>query len=120
MNELTLRERIASAIAAEIVAGIEGRIPKGQAIARGTANVMEIIGERPAERLRRENAAALKLMAEFKANGKGRAAAMIAARLIAVDKNDPAELEKLAQRFRRLWREHEKNERYSFAAQTQE
>jgi hypothetical protein len=61
--------------------------------------------ERTAERRRRENAAALAQMAELHRQGKGRDAASIVARQMAVDPHDPHEVDMIAQRLRRLWRD---------------
>ena len=60
------------------------------------------IGKRdPAhERLARENAAALALMADMHRRGQGRHAASSAARRFASDPHDPLECEMLAQRWR--------------------
>ena len=71
--------------------------------------------ERPAERRRRENAWALGRMEKLHHAGKGRSAAMITAKELAIDPGDPAEVEIIAQRLRRLWRQHpKKNEQCSF------
>jgi hypothetical protein len=61
--------------------------------------------ERPSERLARENAAAMELMAGMHARGQGRSAATAAGRRFAADPHDPLECEMKAQRFRRLWRQ---------------
>lgn len=74
--------------------------------------------ERPAEKFRRQAAEALATMAELKAAGRGPAAATIVAKRMAADPSDATEIEHLAQRFRRLWREREINERRSVAAET--
>jgi hypothetical protein len=61
--------------------------------------------ERPAEHRRRKNATALAQMAELHRQGKGRDAASIVARQVAVDPHDPHEVDMIAQRLRRLWRD---------------
>ena len=56
------------------------------------------------QRLQRENADALAQMAELERQGNRRGAAAVVARRIAVNKRDPAEIETIAQRLRRLRR----------------
>jgi hypothetical protein len=83
----------------------------------GTTSAREgvVARDRPSDRLRRENSLALAIMADHEAAGRGRHGAVSAAKRLALDPYDPAELEKLQQRFRRLRRDAQKNERCSVA-----
>ena len=78
----------------------ERHIAPSVAAARGVDRILSLIGsdERPAERIARENAEALRLMAEL---GDGPGAAMKVARRWS---DDPHERHNLAQRFRNLRR----------------
>jgi hypothetical protein len=81
-----------------IIADIRRGIPDAVVVARGVERLTAIIegDERPAERIRRENASALLEMAAF---GNGRDAARKVADRWSLD---PYTRERLAQRFRRL------------------
>jgi hypothetical protein len=87
-------------IVCAIVADVERRVATEVIVARGLERLLLIIegDERPAERLRRENASALLEMAAL---GNTRDAAMQVARRRS---SDPHTREMLAQRFRRLRR----------------
>jgi hypothetical protein len=76
------------------------------------------LAERPSERCARENRLALEIMRDFHASGRGRCGAASAAKRLATDPSDPLELEKLQQRFRRLWRDAKKNEHCSVGNET--
>jgi hypothetical protein len=92
----------------QAVADVIGRrLSLDVAVARAVAQLGgddEAPRERPAERRQRENADALTQMAELEQGGQRREAAMIVAKRMAIDRNDPAEVAILAQRLRRLRR----------------
>ena len=100
-----------TAVRAALVAAIEQRITVEQAVARVVSRLFHDEpaetdrAERPSERLRRENETALAGMLSLETRGKSRQAALIVARRLAQNPRDPAELERLAQRFRRLRRQ---------------
>ncbi len=87
-----------------IVADVERRVATEVVVARGVERLLMIIegDERPAERMRRENASAL---LEMEALGNTRNAAMQVARRRS---NDPNTRHNLAQRFRRMRRQKSK------------
>lgn len=94
-------QHIAGLVAAvrAIVADVERRVAREVVVARGVERLSTIIeSERPAERIRRENASAL---AEMEARGNTPNSAMQVAKLRS---KDPHTREMLAQRFRRLRR----------------
>jgi len=84
-----------------IVADVERRMARAVVVARGVERLKAIVegDERPAERYRRENDAALREMA---ARGNSRDSARQVARLFS---SDPHTREMLAQRFRGLRRQ---------------
>jgi hypothetical protein len=90
-----------------LVAVVEARLPLGTAAKLLAAAALggpaeAVPAERPADRYRRENAEALAIMAKQEGRGRGRrSAARTAARDPATDPHDPAEVERLSQRFRR-------------------
>jgi hypothetical protein len=113
--------RLAAVVGAAVrdaIAATTRDVPLGSAVATVTAAVVAAIGgdgdamnasvarspERPAERRRRENAAAMVEMDELERQGRRRDAAMIVARRTAINPHDPNEIEMLAQRLRRLRR----------------
>jgi hypothetical protein len=102
-------DRLAAAVR-EIVADVERRVAPSIIVARGVERLTLLLfdtDERPAERIRRENASALLEMA---ARGNTRDAAMKVAKLRS---QDPHTRQMLAQRFRRL-RRRTKNKRTLF------
>ena len=103
---------VTAAVRAAVTAVIEHGLPVHEAVTAAVTRHLGGVGvdninsppERPAERLARENAAALALMEDMHRRGQGRHAASSAARRFAIDPHDPLECEMLAQRWRRLWR----------------
>jgi hypothetical protein len=112
-----LAATVYAAVHAAVADAINVHAPPGVVAARATSAALAVIGddqqprERPAERRRRENAAMLAKMDELKRQGMRRGAATAAAKCVAVDPDDPLEVEMLAQRARRLCRN--KNEQCS-------
>ena len=111
-------EREVRAVIADV---ITGRCPAEIAVARVVTAVLvgpdeAAPAERPAERNARINASATAIMSELENQGRGRSAAAIAARRLATDAKNPAEIEMLSQRFRRLRRTRKLSERRSLPA----
>jgi hypothetical protein len=96
--------KLLAVIRAAVTAAIE-RVTPPDAAARAVhdAVVQHITAETPRERSRREADAARALMASG-------STPMAAARRLAVDRHDPNEVTRLAQRFRRHRRSPQKNE----------
>jgi hypothetical protein len=99
-NVSDLRELQLVAAVRAIVADVERRVAREVVVARGVERLLTIIEseQRPAERIRRENTAAL---IEMAALGNTRDAAMQIAKRRS---GDPHTRQMLAQRFRRLRR----------------
>ena len=102
---------ISAAVRDAVTAVLDRGEPITSAVSAAVARILDgaeppqhMRAERPAERLARENAAALALMEDMHRRGQGRHAASSAARRFAIDPHDPLECEMLAQRWRRLWR----------------
>ena len=95
----TIRDDLAAVVRA-IVLDVENRVTINVVVARGVQRLLPFLesAELPTERVRRENAAALREMAAL---GDTRDAAMKVARRLS---SDPHRREMLAQRFRRLRR----------------
>jgi hypothetical protein len=89
-----------AAVVREIAADVERRVARDVVVARGVERLLPFFesDELPTERIRRENASALREMAAL---GDTRDAAMKVARRLS---SDPHRREMLAQRFRRLRR----------------
>ena len=118
---------VARAVRMALTAVIERRAPITDAVQAAVCAILsgesrvdniKSTAETPTERCRRENAIAMAIMDDADARGRSRDGAHEAAKRIAIDPGDPLELERLAQRFRRLRRN--KNERYSFATENVE
>jgi hypothetical protein len=113
---------ISRAITATLTAAIEAGAPIREAVHGavlahlGGAVRVEVAPDRPSDRYARENAMALQIMADHDAAGRSRHGAASAAKRLAIDPHDPAELERLMQRFRRLKRDAKKNERCAVAS----